>query len=269
MLIQLRSGMRPRRAVLACTVLFALFAVLALVTAPIHPPSATRGSAKPRRDPSPGVRSPSAPTKVAATGATADPRNVASWDAVPPVAASSSPEYPAIAGSDATDATAYAKAFATELFTRDYSRSTRAQLIAWAQYEDSPLRATQYPRSDWTKVLVDSLTDPAWEDAADTPIPSAGAWLAFHAQRVQEVLGAIAVSRDPTWERLIAGGYAPPDPLAVERDVSIVLVVHRVLAGRLSTSRLSVSVKLQLGSSPRRPGYAIAAANDFLVNAEP
>jgi hypothetical protein len=194
---------------------------------------------------------------------------VASWDAIPPVVGSPSPEYPAIAGSDAADATAYAGAFAAELFTRDYSRSTRAQLLAWAQNEDSPLRAIGYPKADWTKMMLDSLTDITWEDAADTPIPSPGAWLAFQAQQVQQVASAITVTSDPTWEQLIAGGYVPPDPIAVERDVSLVLTVHRMVAGLPTTSHLSISLKLQLGSSPRRPGYAIAASNGYLVRAEP
>jgi hypothetical protein len=57
--------------------------------------------------------------------------------------------------------------------------------------------------------------------------------------------------------------------MAVERDVSLVLTVHRMVSGLPSTSHLSVSLKLQLGSSPRRAGYAIAASNGYLVTAEP
>jgi hypothetical protein len=273
-MVNFRWHVHRRKLVVACVVLGALFAVLALATEAVRLSGAKAASA----DPSPDQSSPpgsatavsSTPaTGGVATGGVAEASNIASWDAIAPVVASPSPEYPAIADSDAADPTAYARAFAAELFTRDYSNSTRAQLIAWAQNEDSPLRAAGYPKADWTKVLVFSLTDISWEDAADTPIPSEGAWLGLQAQHVQQVASGITVSTDPTWEQLTAGGYVPPDPMAVERDVSLVLTVHCVLAGVQTTSRLSVSLKLQLGSSPTRPGYAVAASNGYLVRAEP
>jgi hypothetical protein len=269
-LIQFLWYVHRRKFVVACVMPSALLAVLGLATVAVRMSSANVGGADLSPDPSRSASgSPTIVSSGAATGIVADPSDVASWDAIPPVVGSPSPEYPAIAGSDAADATAYAGAFAAELFTRDYSHSPRDQLLAWAQNEDSPLRAVGYPKADWTKMMLDSLTDITWEDAADTPIPSPGAWLAFQAQQVRQVASAITVTSDPTWEQLIAGGYVPPDPMAVERDVSLVLTVHRTVAGLSSTSHLSVSLKLQLGSSPRRPGYALAASNGYLVTAEP
>lgn len=275
-LIQFIWHVHRRRLVVACVVLCSLIAVLALATVAIRVSGAKAGNAGRGPDPSQAAGSPlSTSSDAADAGNAADPSNaanpsdVASWDAIAPVVPSTSPAYPAIASSDTTDATAYARAFATELFTRDYSQSTRSQLIAWAQNEDSPLRATAYPKADWTKIMIYSLTDVNWEDAADTPIPSAGAWLAFQAQHVQQIPSSITVSSDPTWQQLVAAGYVPPDPMAVERDVFLVLTVHRIVAGVQLTSHLSISLMLQLGSSPRRPGYAVAASNGFLVRAEP
>ncbi len=108
-----------------------------------------------------------------------------------------------------TDPTAFAQAFATELFTRDYTTATRPELISWAQYEDSPLRSSNYPQPDWTKVLVNSLTDITWDQADDTPIPADGQWLALHAQGARDSVSNVRVVLDPQWEQGVATGYSP------------------------------------------------------------
>src|SRR4051812_47203148 len=62
---------------------------------------------------------------------TAPATDVASWDAIRPVVPAVSVAYPAIPAAASSDPDAFIRAFVTTLFTRDYARSTRAQLVAW------------------------------------------------------------------------------------------------------------------------------------------
>ncbi len=91
----------------------------------------------------------------------------------------------------------FAQAFVTELFTRDYRRSTRAELLSWAQYESAPLIAKQYPKADWSKFLIDALTDLSGENRTDTPIPADGPWLALHTGRAGGVRHKLTNAGDP------------------------------------------------------------------------
>jgi hypothetical protein len=199
---------------------------------------------------------------VEPSAATSD---VAYWNALPAVRAATSASYPAIDAATAMDPNQYARAFATELFTREYRNSTRDQLISWAQYEDALLRSPNYPSSDWSKVLVDSLTDLTWDDAVDTPIPGDGPWLAMRAQHGWQTVSNVKVSADSTWEQQITDGYQPADPLSTVRDVSLTVIQHTTVSGRPALSRFSVSLQLQLGSSPRHAGYAMAVTNNYVI----
>jgi len=205
-----------------------------------------------------------APPSDAAVSGTPEATDVPSWNALAPVVPATSPSYPAIAVPDRQDPDAFTRAFVTELFTRNYRASTRAQLISWAQYEDAPLRSTQYPPADWSKVLVDSLTDLTWDDADDTPIPADGPWLALRSEQAQESVSDVTVSLDPQWEQQIASGYQPPDSLATVRDVTFTITQH-ASAGGSRESTFSVALAVQLGSSPRDGGYGVAATNNYVV----
>jgi hypothetical protein len=203
---------------------------------------------------------PGAPTSDEAT-----PTDVASWDAIPPVTPAASAPYPAIAAAARRDPDAYARAFATELFTRDYRASTRDQLIGWAQYEDAPLQSPNYPRADWTKVLVNSLTDLTWDTATDTPIPAEGPWLAQRSAQARDAVSDMKVSPNAEWEQQVSNGYQPPDPLATVRDVSLTVTEHAELAGRDTVTRFAVRLSLQLGTSYRGDGFGVAATNDYVI----
>lgn len=213
---------------------------------------------------------PPAPTAAAGTPLsppTVAASDVAYWDALDAVTPSISLSFPAIGTSAAADPSAYARAFASELFTRDYRHATRAQLLSWVQYEDAPLRSPNYPSADWSKVLIDSLTDLTWDGANDTPVPAGGQWLALHAQQGWQTVTDVQVSTDATWEQQIAAGYQPPDPLATARDVSLTVAQHTTVAGRTVVTRYAVSLQLQLGSSPRHAGYAMAVSDNYVVQA--
>ena len=200
-----------------------------------------------------------------AASPTAPADDVASWNAIPPVTPAVSANYPAVAASARRDPDAYARAFATELFTRDYRHSTLAQLIGWVQYEDSPLQSPNYPRADWTKVLVDSLTDLTWDQALETPIPAQGEWLALRSEQAWQTVTDLKVVTDPVWEQQIAGGYQPPDALATVRDVSFTVVQRTTVSGHVRVARFAVSLALQLGTSTHGGGYGTAVTNNYVI----
>jgi len=194
----------------------------------------------------------------------AEATDVPEWDAKPAVVPSASTAYPAVTSDARRDPTAYARAFATELFTRNYA-TDRQELLAWAQYEDAPLQSSNYPRADWSKVLVDSLTDLTWDDAIDTPVPAAGLWLALRSERATQTVSGLKVSVDSQWEQQVAAGFQPPDPLATVRDVTLTVVQHANTPGAAATTRYQIALALQLGTSSHG-GYGVAATNNYVVN---
>jgi hypothetical protein len=199
---------------------------------------------------------------TSAPAPTAAASDVGDWNAIPPITPATSTAYRAINDPARMDPSAFASAFASELFTRNY-RTDRAQLISWAQFEDAPLHSTNYPAADWSKVLVDSLTDLTWDNATDTAIPGDGPWLALRAEHATDSVSNVRVTVDQQWEQQIAGGYQPSDQLATVRDLSLTVVRHALVSGRDVAQRFSVSFAVQLGSSPRG-GYGVAATNNYL-----
>lgn len=187
--------------------------------------------------------------------------DVESWNQLPSVDPSTGDAYPAIGPTE--DASGYVKAFATELLTRNYVHSAREDLISWAQSEDSPLRSPNYPPADWSKVLVESLTDLTWDDATMTPIPADGEWLELSSQQAWQTVSQISVSLDKTWEQYIADGNNPPDALASARDVTATVEQQAEVANTAVTTVMAVSFIVQVGSSPQHGGYAAAVVNDY------
>ena len=239
-----------RRAVLiSCgmvAVLVLLLGAAAIALRATSPSSAARGPDKPKS---------SAPTDYASDSSY--------WDAMPAVRPAPSKHFPAVTAAATQDPTSFAEAFATELFSRKYGEATRDELLGWAQYEDAPLDSPRYPRADWTKVLVDSLTDLSWDGALDTPVPAAGAWSAFASAHAVDSVSDVVVSVDPTWEQKVADGFQPSDRLATARDVTLTVTQAMTEYGRRVVHRYAVSLALQLGTSPRG-GYGIAVTNNFV-----
>jgi hypothetical protein len=259
----------PRRLAITGGVLVAVLLVGVIAAVALHAGGhSSAAAAGDRMDGAPtSLATATAPSgTVAATVAPsqAPASDVAQWNAMPAIRPATSLAYPAIPAAVRRDATSYARAFATELFTRDYTHATRQQLIAWAQSEDAPLRSPNYPQADWTKVLVDSLTDLTWDDASDTPIPADGPWLASRSEHARDTVSDVRVELDPQWEQQIAAGYQPPDPLATARDVSLTVTRTTRVAGRSVTARFAVSLALQLGTA-RGGGYGVAATNNYVI----
>jgi hypothetical protein len=265
-----RLRYEPRRLAVAVGGLVAMLVVALIVAVALHVSGGSSATAAADRTSGP-TGQPTAGTPTAGRSATSvEPSgspatDVAQWNAMPAVAPVTSSNYPAIPAAGSTNPDSYAKVFATELFTRDYRTATRAQLIAWAQWEDSPLRSPNYPQADWSKVLVDSLTDLTWDDASETPIPADGPWLALRSESARDTVSDVRAELDPQWEQQIAAGYQPPDGLATVRDVSLTVTRHVVVAGRPSVSRFAVSLAVQLGTAARGAGYGVAATNNYVA----
>jgi len=249
-----------RRALLVCAALLGGMLILLVGVALFVRES---GGAAPPHNRALAPASSPAVSQLAAPSPTAPATDVQSWDAIRAVVPATSPSYPPISAAARRDPTAFTRAFASELFTRAYAIG-RQELISWAQYEDAPLRAANYPRADWSKVLVDSLTDLTWDDAVDTPIPAEGPWLARRAEHAVDVVSDVRVTLDQQWERLIANGYRPPDPLATARDVTLTVTRRTKVSGRVTKTRFELSLAVQLGTSPRG-GYGVAATDNYVI----
>lgn len=247
-----------RRATLILGVLLAALIALVLAAATVLRASggAPDAGAAGRESHVPSA-APTPSTERASQGG-APATDVAYWNGLASVEPATTPAYPPIPAAAQSDPGAYSKAFATELFTRDYARSSRAQLIAWAQYEDAPLRSANYPRADWSKVLVDSLTDLTWDRATQTPIPAAGPWAVLASEHAIWRVDRATSRVDPQWEQQVSDGYEPTDRLTSVWDVDL----HVIQRSKLGTSNLDLSVAVQLGTSPRG-SFGVAVTNNF------
>jgi hypothetical protein len=264
-----RLRYEPRRLLLAGGGVVALLVVAVVVAVALHVSGGSNAAAagdQPSAPTAQGTTVPtSGPVSASVQPSAAPASDVARWNAMATVAPAVSSYYPVTPATDRGEVTAYVRAFVTELFTRDYHRATRAQLLAWVQSEDAPLRSPNYPQADWSKVLIDSLTDLTWDDAADTPIPADGPWLALRSEQARDAVSDVRIELDPQWEQQIAAGYQPPDPLATARDVSLTVTRHTVAAGRPATARFAVSLAVQLGTAAGGDGYGVAATNNYVI----
>lgn len=240
--------------------LVVLLAIVAVAVRLTSPASAHAGKASPAT--ATDSVSPSQSPAVAFPSSQAS--DVAAWNAMPSITPAVSAQYPAITAATDHDPNAFAQAFVVELFTRNYRAETRDGLVAWAQYEDAPLQSAKYPQSDWSKVLVDSLTDLTWDSATDTPIPADGPWLALRSEQGRQSVSNVKVVLDPQWEQQIASGYQPPDPLATVRDITATLTQHTTAGSGATTTTYSIALDVQLGTSTRG-WYGIAATNNYVI----
>jgi hypothetical protein len=194
------------------------------------------------------------------------PSDVASVTAITPVVPGTSATYPAIADALRVQPDLYARAFATQLFTQSYATTSRGELMSWAQYESTPVIQPGLDPAGRAKLPVISLTDLAWEPGVlSTPIPPAGPWVSLAAQHGYSTVTDVRVTADPAWEKVIAGGFVPADPMLTVRIVSAIVTVHTTVAGPPVQTRAAVSLKLQLGTSTRGDGYGFVAAGSYVV----
>src|SRR4051794_14479052 len=134
MLDVVRLNRRPLLIVAA--VLTSLIAFVVGAALVIH---ASRTSTDAAKNDQPGEGRHEVPASVPTIAAPAS--DVESWNAIVPIKPEVSSAYPAIRDSVRNDPSAFASAFATDLFSRSYGETTRMELISWAQYENAPLKS--------------------------------------------------------------------------------------------------------------------------------
>ena len=246
--------------------------IAAVVIAAAGGRGGSTADAPPTANPTGGSPAPTStttpPTPATSGNALPAASDVASVAAVPPVIAAVSANYPAIPAELRSQPDLYAKAFVTELFTQKYATTSRGELMSWAQYESTPVLQPGLDDAGRAKLPVISLTDLGWEPSAQTtPIPPEGPWLSLASQSGNSTVSDVQVTGDPDWEKAIAGGYKPLDPMLTVRLVSATLTVHTMVSGALVDTKAAISIKIQLGTSTRGDGYAFVASGSYVVKA--
>jgi hypothetical protein len=208
---------------------------------------------------------PASPSSIGA-GTTNSSLDVAYWDALQPVAPAVSGAYPAVPASVKADPILYARSFVTELFSQDY-RAPRAGLLAWVQYESVPIVSNVLPPSDEAKGLVNSVTDPTWDDTATTVVPPVGQWLSLQAQNAYLTASNVQIAANAEWQAAVAAGHALSDPKMVLLDATLTTTLHTTVGGRSTTSQSRVSTRLMLGTATRSDGYGVMYLASYTVSA--
>jgi len=163
----------------------------------------------------------------------------------------------AINSPNAESSTLYAMAFTQGLLDIDFARSTRDDLLAWANYNNAPNTLTGLPASLSSKALCLSLTnDPS-------PVPTATAWDRLARARTTWRASGLVVSVNPTWTGAMNSGWTSIDPLMVIYDVSGLLTV--TTPGQPPVVE-SIAFALTLGGASLHPGYGAVALNYWTVN---
>jgi hypothetical protein len=172
--------------------------------------------------------------------------------------------YPLIPAVDRSDPTAFAIAFATELLDTNYATQSRAELLAWADYEEAPNTLPGVPTSVAGKALVLSLADPGLPGGTPSPTPSAAQWASDGQRGEVQSVSALQAEIDPDWTQIISEGWQPRDQ---RMTIEVVTGTMTVSINGQPVPPQSFSFTLTLGSSARvRGGYGAVAAGDWTLN---
>jgi hypothetical protein len=172
--------------------------------------------------------------------------------------------YPSIPVVDRSDPSAFAIAFATELLDTNYATQSRAALLAWAEYDESPNTLPGVPTAVAGKALVLSLADPNLPGATPSPTPSATQWASNGQSGVVQSVSGLQAEIDPDWTQIISEGWQPRDPLMT---IEIVTGTMTVSTRGHTAAPESFSLTLTLGSAAyERAGYGAVAAGDWTLS---
>jgi hypothetical protein len=103
--------------------------------------------------------------------------------------------------------------------------------------------------------------------STSTIIPSISEWSTLAAQGAYTTLSDVRVTADPDWERRIASGYQPVDPLMTVRQVAATVTVHATGPGPAQTSVKSAAFILAVGAASGHAGYGAMATWGYAVEA--
>ena len=172
--------------------------------------------------------------------------------------------YPSTPVADRSDPSAFAIAFATELLDTNYATQSRAALLAWAEYEESPNTLPGVPAAVAGKALVLSLADPNLPGGTPSPTPSATQWASNGQSGVVQSVSGLQAEVNPDWTQIISEGWQPRDPLMT---IEIVTGTMTVSTNGQTAPPESFSLTVTLGSAAyERTGYGAVAAGEWTLS---
>jgi hypothetical protein len=224
-----------------------------------------------------GGHNPSGPTRTARSGPTGipsgatpgynvlSPRELSLLAAAPKVAPATTPLLPPISPSDRTQPDLYARAFFTALFTHPYTGVTRAQMLAWVQAQQalSPFITGGTP-PEMNRLLVESVSDPAWSNHGVVALPDDSGWAQAVAGRASVRIDQLTCRTPPDWETAISDGDIT-DPGITARLVSADMTMTWNDGGKLKTQNFSVALTMLLEAPPTASQYGVIVIADTSV----
>ncbi len=186
-------------------------------------------------------------------------------DAAPDVAPATTALLPPIPAADRTQPDLYARAFFTALFTHPWAKVTRHQMLAWVQAQQaaSPF-ITGGTTAQLNRLLVESATDPAWNNSGYAVLPDDAGWAQAVAGRAGVRLAHLICMIPPQWEAAISDGDIT-DPGLTERLVSADLTMTWTDSGHRKTQQFSFALSLLLEGPPTTGQYGVVVIADTTV----
>lgn len=145
----------------------------------------------------------------------------------------------------------WAREFTAGLLDIDFAHQTRTGLGRWLMAVEAPELVPGIPVPVANKTLYLSLLDRAAAGGGSTPIPSAAGWATDAAAGVRWHVSDLSVTTDPTYSRLIAQGWQPPDVRFSMLDITGALATTT----RNSQSETKFRFELYVGSAHWQHGY--------------
>jgi hypothetical protein len=171
-----------------------------------------------------------------------------------------STQYPGISDVDRSQPDLFARAFFTELFTRDYAGSFRGNLLSWVQANtgiDQAKVSTLLPADLLMRTSTASLT------ARFPVVPDPAGWqslAAFHGTSTV-VPASVRVSTPPDVQQHILDGSAPAG--WTEKLMTGTVTTRTVVNGHPVAHAASVALRLVLWGPPNLGSWSLIEAADY------
>jgi hypothetical protein len=172
-----------------------------------------------------------------------------------PVTAATSAQYPAVSSQARQQPDLYAAAFTGQLLTQDY-RTSRVDLLAWAQSESESAKSTEplvvglTPAGLRGRLALWSVQDDTGSPAI---VPNQNVWAALAARQGYTTVQIQKVTEPVAWADAVAGGQIT-DPGVTARQIDAEVTLHTTDHGHPTTAASSVALTIQLEGPPVRGG---------------
>jgi len=200
---------------------------------------------------------PAAPPSVGPSLAAQLAERLKATEDLPPA---TSTQYPGLSDVDRLQPDLFARAFFTELFTRDYAGSSRGNLLSWVQANtgiDQAKVSTLLPADLLMRTSTASLTD------RFPVVPDTAGWqslAAFHGTSTV-VPATVRDSTPPDVQQHILDGSAPAG--WTEKLVTGTVTTRTVVNGHPVTHTASVALRLVLWGPPNLGSWSLIEAADY------